>query len=153
MVKGNCCKCNVVIIKRQYNQKYCNDCNPHQAHKGFTKKPCNACGTEFTPRAPRNCYCSEECKDENAYLLRTYGITSVDYARMLEEQNGVCYICYRKNIILKKGMHKGNLCVDHCHDTGRVRGLLCHNCNRALGLLQDSTERLERAIAYLTHKV
>lgn len=39
--------------------------------------------------------------------------------------------------------------IDHCHATGRIRGLLCHNCNRALGLLKDSEENLKRAIEYL----
>lgn len=41
------------------------------------------------------------------------------------------------------------LVVDHCHDTGKIRGLLCHNCNRALGLLKDSVHTLESAIDYL----
>ena len=45
--------------------------------------------------------------------------------------------------------HKMKLVVDHCHATGTVRGLLCHNCNRALGLLHDNTEVLLNAIKYL----
>lgn len=45
--------------------------------------------------------------------------------------------------------HKMKLVVDHCHSSGVVRGLLCHNCNRALGLLKDSTRNLESAIRYL----
>lgn len=45
--------------------------------------------------------------------------------------------------------HKSKLVVDHCHDTGIVRGLLCHNCNRALGLFKDKIEVLKNAIKYL----
>ena len=44
---------------------------------------------------------------------------------------------------------KSTLNVDHCHETGKIRGLLCHNCNRALGLFKDNVEFLERAILYL----
>lgn len=47
------------------------------------------------------------------------------------------------------GHHKLKLVVDHCHKTGRIRGLLCHNCNRALGLLQDDVGVLRKAIGYL----
>jgi hypothetical protein len=42
-----------------------------------------------------------------------------------------------------------NFVVDHCHATGKVRGLLCHNCNRALGLMQDNIENIKRAADYL----
>ena len=45
--------------------------------------------------------------------------------------------------------HKSKLVVDHCHATGKVRGLLCHNCNRALGLLKDKISVLKNAIQYL----
>jgi len=45
--------------------------------------------------------------------------------------------------------HKTKLVVDHCHSTGKIRGLLCHNCNRALGLMQDNVETLQNAIDYL----
>lgn len=48
--------------------------------------------------------------------------------------------------------HKMKLVVDHCHATGHVRGLLCHNCNRALGLLKDSEQALQRALKYLQAK-
>jgi hypothetical protein len=73
-----------------------------------------------------------------------YGITDVDYKRMLEEQNGVCAICQEFH-----GGRSGRLDIDHCHVTGKVRGLLCHKCNRALGLLKERIENLQGAIAYL----
>ncbi len=74
--------------------------------------------------------------------LRKYGITPEVYETMLIEQRGVCAIC--------GGVDSRKLAVDHCHSTGRVRGLLCGTCNRGLGNFRDSTELLERAKGYLS---
>ena len=73
---------------------------------------------------------------------KRYGITEEVYEALLEKQNGVCYICLTK----KDGKY---LCVDHCHASGAVRGLLCRNCNVGLGLFYDKPELLERATMYL----
>lgn len=118
---------------------------------GFKKKPCRKCGTIFQPLAPSHLYCTQECADwgvQSAYLLKKYGIDLDQYHAMREAQGSLCAICR------KPGFKMGDsqqllLVVDHCHDTGKVRGLLCHNCNRALGLLQDDTAALSRAIGYL----
>lgn len=59
--------------------------------------------------------------------LRTYGLTFADYTRMLTAQDGVCVICKGGN------GSKRPLCVDHDHETGRIRGLLCIRCNSMLG--------------------
>lgn len=72
-----------------------------------------------------------------------YGIEYEDYMRMLEEQNAVCAICLRPPCVQR------NLSIDHCHTTGKVRGLLCHKCNMALGKLDDDPETILRAHAYL----
>jgi len=80
-------------------------------------------------------------------LQKLYGITVEDYAEMLEAQGGGCAICGIRGED-QNGRVK-NLAVDHDHATGAVRGLLCHLCNRALGLLQDSPEQLRRALQYL----
>lgn len=81
----------------------------------------------------------------NQYLKKTYGITKTDYLAMVARQNGVCAIC-------KKPPKNGPLEIDHCHSTGRVRGLLCHRCNWALGILEDSEELLASALEYLRMK-
>lgn len=83
-------------------------------------------------------------------LRETYGITVEDYDRMLAEQNGVCAIC-RQDEPTAHGRTgtRFRLSVDHDHETGRVRGLLCQKCNRAIGLLNDDPDRLAAAIAYL----
>jgi hypothetical protein len=76
--------------------------------------------------------------------LKRYGLTVEDFERMEAEQDGKCAICRRS---CATGQ---NLSVDHCHDSLKVRGLLCRNCNRAIGLLEDNVEWLANAIDYLT---
>lgn len=79
-------------------------------------------------------------------LRRLYGIEPEDYSRMLEAQCGGCAICgsttYGYN-------GKEKFAVDHCHETGKVRGLLCGPCNKGLGLFRDDIKTMNRAIAYL----
>ena len=72
-----------------------------------------------------------------------YGIEPEEYLMMHEDQQGMCAICGEKPNT-KRGLH-----LDHCHDTGIVRGLLCHGCNTGLGSFQDDPERLSKAIDYL----
>jgi hypothetical protein len=67
---------------------------------------------------------------------------------MWDRQNGKCAICREEGFLMRED-HKATLMVDHDHATGAVRGLLCHNCNRALGLLRDSPMRAAAAVAYL----
>ena len=78
-------------------------------------------------------------------LRRIYGLEVEDYYRMLEQQDNGCAICGIKD----PGSRCRNFHVDHCHETGKVRGLLCHKCNRALGLFDDNIERLKSAANYL----
>lgn len=75
-------------------------------------------------------------------LQRKYGLSKEDLERMTKAQKGRCAICKRRP--QGEALH-----VDHCHDTGKVRGLLCGQCNRAIGLFQHKTKRLTAAIAYL----
>jgi hypothetical protein len=80
------------------------------------------------------------------HLKATYGLSLDDYEALLQRQNGVCAICGRDNI---KGNQKRDLVVDHCHATGKVRGLLCDLCNTAIGKMQDSSAILRKAAAYI----
>jgi Recombination endonuclease VII len=74
-------------------------------------------------------------------LRRRYGMSPAEYAALLAKQGGACAICRKRS--------KGRLCVDHCHVTGTVRGLLCHACNLALGSLKEDQASLVAALAYL----
>ena len=81
-----------------------------------------------------------------AQRLKQYGITPDDYIQMLGNQNGECAICGSPDsgCIKKERLH-----VDHCHTTGKVRGLLCTNCNQAIGKFKDSPELLRLAAMYI----
>ncbi len=85
---------------------------------------------------------SQQKKDRkrNAVLMRTYGISLDDYKKIHSNQTGRCAICLNN---LEK------LHVDHCHITGKVRGLLCQKCNTVLGLVKEDAIVLKSVIDYL----
>lgn len=82
-------------------------------------------------------------KQRDTYYRRTFGISADDFDAMLESQGGGCAICR------KRPERLASLHVDHCHGTGRVRGIVCVNCNQGLGQFNDSPELLLRAAEYL----
>jgi hypothetical protein len=86
---------------------------------------------------------AEQLAKAKAYNLRRYGITLFEYDKMLDEQGGVCKICK------EPPSKRFSLSVDHDHETGRVRGLLCGNCNFALGYAKDNPSTLRKMADYL----
>ena len=89
-------------------------------------------------------------RDEN--LKRIYGIGIKEYNTLLEQQNGRCATCGTTEPGGRKSGRGGGtnvFVVDHCHNTGEVRGLLCHSCNRAMGLLGDNVNIIGEMIKYL----
>ncbi|MCC9708657.1 endonuclease VII domain-containing protein [Streptomyces sp. MNU76] len=95
----------------------------HRKREGFAGR-CKACRTAARPAE---------------HLRRKYGLTEADRDELIASQGGVCCIC-----LSAPAAH-----VDHCHKTGRVRGVLCFNCNAGLGLLRDDPDALNRAADYL----
>lgn len=97
-------------------------------------------------------------RNREARLIRTrrsklktqYGITLDDYERMLASQNGVCAICRKREVSIDpQGGKVKSLAVDHCHATGKVRGLLCNACNGGLARFRDNAMALRVAADYL----
>ena len=80
--------------------------------------------------------------------LVKYAITEAEYDAMLAAQNYVCAICGRPERSVFRGATK-RLAVDHCHATGKVRGLLCAHCNQAIGRLDDNPELIRKAADYV----
>lgn len=143
--------------------------------KGATTKICRWCGKEkpledfsISRRQPKPVYRSnckaccaaharnwarEHVERASANKRRNnlrwmYGMTIADYDALLAQQGGVCAICRQSETVKRKGRLL-RMPVDHDHKTGEVRGILCHRCNRALGLLNENAFILRRAISYL----
>lgn len=86
-----------------------------------------------------------------SYLSKKFGISMEQYDKMLKEQNNKCKICGKifEKMNSKKEYIRYDNCIDHCHKTGNVRGMLCLNCNLGLGNFMDNTKALKNAIKYL----
>lgn len=141
------------------HEKHCNRCNTIKSLSEFWKSPnkrkdgtspyrayCISCGIA----AKMKKYYEEGGKEQQKKrafksLMNKYGITPEIYEQERIKQNYSCKLC---------GIHENSekhnrLHVDHCHTTGKYRGLLCGPCNRALGLLKDNIQTIQNAIKYL----
>ena len=124
---------------------------------------CGHCNADYEKKDWRSKYCSVNCRNKRDVevrrewlrnqpyekrrdydLKKAYGIVYKDYENMLKFQKGLCAICGVDGDSTKKGLY-----VDHNHDTGKVRALLCSKCNTSLGGVGDSIELLQKAIDYL----
>ena len=120
--------------QKTYNETNKDAINAYKrAYRETNKDAINAYARAYTASDK-----SRECR-----LKHKYGITLEDYREMRDQQNGCCAIC---NQDCKSGKR---LAVDHCHDTGVVRGLLCFGCNSAIGKLGDNVAGVQRALDYL----
>lgn len=89
-------------------------------------------------------------KTKNTKLKTSFSITLDEYNEMLIEQNESCAICKNKETHMRNGKIR-TLVVDHCHKTGKIRQLLCNNCNIGLGQFKDNVNLLNNAISYLNN--
>lgn len=128
------------------------------------KVPCVGCGAKFETLV-RNInrgggrFCSKTCNPKypkksdkpltvgKRHRIKKYGLSVEDFYALLYAQRGACAICGDR--ASGKGPSGRRLNIDHCHKTGKVRGLLCVSCNRALGWFRDNPELLRKAIVYL----
>lgn len=87
--------------------------------------------------------------DYNRY--KRLGVYPDEYQSMLSVQKGLCAICGKEETSTIRGKVR-QLAVDHCHTTGKIRGLLCGNCNRALGLLKEEPDRVKSMLKYIEER-
>jgi hypothetical protein len=139
--------------------KRCGKCKQHLPLNQFSKTTqtkdklycyCKACASKVAKEAHQRLkadpirYEAYLAKERNRHLKRTFGITAQDYDQMLANQNGGCAICGATEC-----SSGASLAVDHCHRTGKVRGILCRDCNTSLGKLKDDRNILLKAVEYL----
>ena len=110
---------------------------------------CNPCHRSYNRERYRNdpkyralILNRDKVKARNERLLRVYGISAAEYDVIFTNQRGQCKICGEK-------AKTKRLSIDHDHDTGRIRGLLCNNCNAAVGFLKDDPKLARNIIKYL----
>lgn len=84
----------------------------------------------------------------NYHTKARYGLTSADVDLLLRRQEGKCALC--KRVLVRFGNRRTEAQIDHCHDSGVVRGVLCGGCNRGLGSFEDNAEALEAAARYVS---
>lgn len=139
--------------------KYCSSCKQYKPVEEFYKNKRTADGLNnycksCKKRCDHNWYAShprtDEQKKENG-LRAHYKIGSSEYDKMLGAQGGMCAICKQPETVIDKRTKKvRRLEVDHCHRTGKIRGLLCRKCNTALGILErHGKEGLQSLLRYL----
>lgn len=129
---------------KEYNKKYQ---KKHKEKIKWKKKKYNQ-----EHKGERKAY-YEKSKDKRkeAYLNRVYNLNIKDYDKILKQQGGVCAICRKKETNKRNGK---TIClsVDHCHQTGEVRGLLCIKCNIIIGNLKEDISLFYKCIKYLKNK-
>ncbi|MFF2851711.1 endonuclease VII domain-containing protein [Streptomyces sp. NPDC058001] len=113
--------------------KRCPECGEVKPHDAWERNKSSSDGWASYCRA-----CRAE-RNRISYFRRKYGLTPAELDHMIAEQRGICCIC-----LDAPAAH-----VDHCHETGSVRGVLCFSCNAALGHLKDRPDAIRRAAAYL----
>lgn len=126
----------------------CKACRNPQAKKWRDENPEKVKLINKESKAKRKEYYDNperKLKYRSLELKRAFGLTHEDYEKMLAEQNGVCKICKR----YRTASNKNHMAIDHCHKTGKIRGILCNWCNRGLGVFEDNLEFLENAKIYL----
>lgn len=133
-LRCNCKKCRKEKIPRSerkykrcffcYEIKPNNEAYFHNHSRGGLRSKCKIC---FNLKSKEN------------HLMSKYNMTILEYEDLHNQQEGKCKICKKSK----------QLNVDHCHTSGHVRGLLCSNCNTALGMFKDKIQFMENAIEYL----
>jgi hypothetical protein len=147
-----------MLNEKEEASKYCGGCKVTKSLKEFAKNAKRSDGLQVRCRACNKEYRQKHVEKTRAYnnsyharrgwetrLIREYGVEEGWYSTQMLAQSGLCAVCSCPT------PYEG-LVVDHNHTTGKVRQLLCHTCNKGLGVLESSSTWLIKALAYLeTH--
>lgn len=149
-VEGKTRGCTRCGIEKDIDEFYWHNSSKRR-HRSHCKKCCNINHAEWCKLHPEKLaeYVSRHRKKHYKrtsieVACKRYKIKVVDYLEMFRKQNGKCAICGISHLELNE-----RISIDHCHETGRFRGLLCSCCNRLLGYAKDNISILESAVKYL----
>ena len=117
---------------------------PHSVARNGVSAWCKECSNRETSQRQKRDKPGVSLINRRAKLKKAFGLTVEQYDAMLESQGHKCALCESKS-----PGGRGRFVVDHCHESGRIRGLLCNLCNVGLGALSDSSKLLRKAISYL----
>lgn len=132
----------------------CKEIKALSAFKAAKKKTdglsswCKKCSAKQTNDRYKEVHSKDPSYKEKAWetkLKQLYKISKEDYNKLLKKQNNVCAICEKTN------KDNRRLAVDHCHETGKVRGLLCDRCNRGIGMFDEDPGIIHGACIYLNY--
>lgn len=137
--------CTVCKQQKDFSEYY--NYSASKDGKSYRCKSCdNLARQKWKENNPEKAHISQRGRN----LKHKYGISLEDYLKMYQDQQGRCACCGVEENQALYGANKSlNFAVDHCHSTNKVRGLLCNQCNRAIGMLGDTPEALLKAYEYL----
>ena len=137
-------QCSVCKETKELDQFY--NVKSSKDGKGYRCKACdNKARQKWSEKNPERAHLSQRQRN----LKHRFGVDLEWYEEQFKKQNYSCAICESKTNKTAGDRQFWNFSVDHCHDSGKIRGILCNNCNRALGLFQDNFELLKKAADYL----
>lgn len=160
--KGTCLDCGGLLVGTEIKRSYCNKCmrvrnkayrsteaakQKEQEWRDANREKLRERSREWAKANPRPRRSTPE-KDRASSIRRKYGLSPEDFQAKLQSQGGLCAIC-GNTLILPPDKGSRLVVVDHDHQTGAVRGLLCRLCNVGIGSLGDDITVIEAAVAYL----
>lgn len=142
-----CSKCNKEknttefrVEKNGYQRKECNSCRQERVKNWDNQNKEKR--LEISKKSYEKNKNKNHLKNYIREAKRKYRISEIEYSDMLSNQSNKCATCGKEEI-------NKRLAIDHCHKSGKIRGLLCYNCNRAIGLLNDDVDVMKNIIKYL----
>jgi hypothetical protein len=136
-----CTSCGLILERSMFGK------DASRRYRGGAATRCIPCSREHSKK-----YTDTEVskrKKISARFESKYGINLIQYEKLFEEHKGLCAICNKPSQRVNKNGELKRLAVDHDHKTGKVRGLLCFDCNTGLGKFGDDVEMLSKALSYL----
>lgn len=155
-----CEMCPTIFIPKDKRKRFCSgNCKQKARYRQLNPRAVRTCAhpdcdADLTDRRSDVKWCSDRCREKirvtpelrrKYRLANKYNLTPADYDAMAESQGHVCAICKRDD----PGTSHGFWHIDHCHETGRIRGLLCSTCNTGLGNFYDNPAWLQSAKDYV----